>query len=250
MSRKIAYMHIAKTAGSSVNHYFEALFGTDACRTFAEHDISAGENLSRLTERYDYVSGHLFYGHFASLPQDVFTFTTVRNPYAQLASHILWLDRYNRPALREQRDALPREVRDLISLIGTKDVGNVFHLDELLTHLPPYGVYLFNNLQSRYLVGDSANMDPLSLNDGTYVIAHLQKFDAYCSLDAIGSSIPRIAAAAGHAAGPFAAYENRAEHVSAIDIENPLVQKVLQKHLLVDLMVYEHVLAAEEAAYR
>lgn len=241
MTAKLCFMHIAKTAGSSVNLYFQPLFGTEKCCLFAEHEVQNGVTVNGLMERYNFVSGHLFYGHFAIVPKDVYTLTVIREPYAHLASQLRWINHYNAPELYPELTAFPREIRDLIQFVGSFDLSSVHQLDELLTNLPPYGIYLFNNLQSRYLVGDPANMDPLSLRDAPFVMSHLATFSFCFTLDSLAVSLPAVSRALGFEERPFTYFSNEARGHSAIDLSSKLVRRVLQKHLLVDLLVYENV---------
>ncbi len=239
--KKIVFMHIPKTAGSSVNEYFTSIVGSEKSRTFAEHDIYSGKLAGDLISKYDFVSGHFFYGHVARFQDQALFFTVLRDPYKQLVSQIKWLDRYNLQHNLAEKNDLSRESKDIIEMIGQTDLGSVHQLDELLVHLPPYGYHLLNNLQSRFIIGDSGNFDPLSLRDIGFIAHNLKKFDYFCTLDQLSEVVPQVAMAAGYNDTPFDRHANRNDGPTEIDLRDPIVRKVLEKHILVDLLLYDMV---------
>lgn len=249
MISPLAFMHIAKTAGSSVNEYFESLYSTSRSLSFAEHSVYNGSSLSDLFERYEFVSGHLFFGHFFDLAPHVKKMTIIREPFAQLASHVRWINRYNRHDLSKEFAELPREVRDLVGYVGQFDLSNPKDLDHLFTNLPPYGYYLFNNLQCRYLIGDSAFMDPISLRDADFACEHLNMFDIVITLENLSGMIPRVARKCGFKAKKFYEFVNKSEEVKNIDTSCPLTRDVMRKHILADIRLYEHAVNTERSAF-
>jgi hypothetical protein len=82
----LAFVHVPKTAGSSVNHYLHA-----------HSPYGAGHiegNLTKEIEHLDWVSGHVskaqFDSLFKTLNRKVDVYSTVRDPFSQLCSSINW----------------------------------------------------------------------------------------------------------------------------------------------------------------
>jgi len=239
MKKKICFMHIPKTAGSSVNDYFSEVFGDDKSLTFAEHSIYSGQSINKLLDNYEYLSGHLFYGNFSEIKRKVILFTILRDPYEQIVSQLKWLNRYNLPSYDEERSCLSDDVQKLVAMIGKISLESVHELDELLSNLPPVGYHLLNNVQSRFIIGDSGNNRPLSIRDIGYVSGNLKKFDHVCTMNEISEAMPNILELAGHKKRKFNYHSNRGSEIVDIDISNPLVRSVLQKHILLDSLLYE-----------
>lgn len=241
----LAFMHIAKTAGSSVNDYFQRLYPQGRTQTFVEHLVYGGSSLGKIFESYDFVSGHLFFGHFHDLPRQIKRMTIIREPFSHLASHLRWIKHYNHDYMFDEMSALPREIRDLIQYVGRHNLGRPEELDHLLTNLPPYGIYLFNNLQCRYLIGDSAFMDSISLRDAEFACSHLEQFDYVFTLDDLPKKIPLVAHHCGLAAEKFVDYVNRSDGQDYPDIACSLTRDVMRKHVLADISLYNHAVQIE-----
>lgn len=122
MPHKIFFMHIAKTAGSYINHLFENSLGPDKVIVHGEVKIRNRENFCRLVESgVEFFSGHIYYRlwlEFAKDTPDQFKMITVlRDPIEHLASHILWLDHYNLPEKR-------RDIRDCVNRRAVSSISS------------------------------------------------------------------------------------------------------------------------------
>ena len=93
------FMHIAKTAGSFVNNVLQKGLGP----RFVEHCEAQG----RLTSNDIAVwSGHIYLPQWRAIEKlnawKMKRFTLLRDPVAQTASHILWLDHYALPEFQRE----------------------------------------------------------------------------------------------------------------------------------------------------
>jgi SAM-dependent methyltransferase len=95
--KKIFFIHIAKTAGSSFNTFLKRYFnGKDHCE---EHfavgsDLFFDSSYVEWLKSLDYISGHLKYDVFSSnnlSKEEYFLFTLVREPMSQFFSHLNWV---------------------------------------------------------------------------------------------------------------------------------------------------------------
>ena len=89
---RVLFVHIPKTAGSSFNSWLSGKFEQDR---FAIHVESLPQWFSHVEHfrNFDFVSGHLTLTHFERRLNiaDYYCVTFVREPYAQLASHLAWI---------------------------------------------------------------------------------------------------------------------------------------------------------------
>ncbi|MGL6340237.1 MAG: hypothetical protein ACRC80_14000, partial [Waterburya sp.] len=130
------------------------------------------------------------------------------------------------------------------------DISNAYELDELLTNLPPWGIKLLNNCQTRYLLGQPNNFQPLSLKSYPVAIENLKCFDVYGSMDNIKEVILAVFQLYGEKELNFENCDfekktNKKISNRTIDIKNPLVCSVLQKHILVDLRIYNYMISQQ-----
>ncbi|KAA9020754.1 class I SAM-dependent methyltransferase [Sphingobium limneticum] len=241
MPKKLCFMHIPKTAGSSVNEYFTALVGENKSKSFAEHDVYGGDTVKNLLENFSFLSGHLFYGAFSDIDKDDILFTILRDPYEHITSQLKWLKGYSLDHRALEKSELASEVREVVDLVSQTSLESVHELDELLIRLPPFGFHLLNNMQSRFIIGDSGNFNPLSLRDIGFVAQNLKRFHFVTTVDDLPRVMPKIAAAAGYAPRAFDQHVNKGIIRSEIDLTNNLVRRVLEKHITVDLLLYDMV---------
>jgi hypothetical protein len=97
---RVVFLHIPKTAGSSINRYFKHYLGSSRSggAVFFHDRMTAAERVDamRRAERARYIGGHFGGRMLAEMrrPDDV-TFTFLRDPVARLRSHYLF--DHNRP---------------------------------------------------------------------------------------------------------------------------------------------------------
>lgn len=94
MKKKIFFIHIPKTAGSSFNAFLKAnLHGREHCEAHLNPDRLTFSNLDEL-KTFDYISGHLRLRVFTSnqfSKETYFLMTFLREPINQLLSHLNWV---------------------------------------------------------------------------------------------------------------------------------------------------------------
>lgn len=90
-NNKVFFMHIPKTAGTSFNSFARSLYNSEEILTHIEaYDHST---FPQIAENYQFISGHLrmdsVHKYFNNT--NFLLYTLVREPYAQLHSHLNWL---------------------------------------------------------------------------------------------------------------------------------------------------------------
>lgn len=245
--KKIFFMHIAKAAGSSVNKIFGQILGEENCHFHAESILSE-KSLKEILENKKFVSGHIYFNFVKELEDDdnIITFTLFREPYSHISSHILWLDHYGMPEYKQEYEGLNQDIKELIDFISDTDIANPYDLDYFLTNLPPWGIKMLNNCQTRYLLGQQNNFKPLSLKDFPYALKHLKSFNVCGTVENMKQTFKSVFELSGETALNLnnlnlETRTNKKVSKRQIDITNSLVRSVLQKHILVDIKVYNTV---------
>jgi hypothetical protein len=244
----VAFMHIAKTAGSAVIDWFERAYGKSNCYPFCEHALLGGSSLHDLLLKNRFVSGHFFYGHIADLPPDQFvTFTLFRQPYSHFASHMQWLDHYNHDSYKLEFESLGEGLQELIRQIRDTNILRESDLRYFLRNLDETGTYYLNNLQTRYLIGDSEFKDPITLSDARFAETHLDGFSVIGDDTCISRALRVVGILAGSpsSAGVRAYAEvqmvNKSRAGRRIDVSNPSIQEIVRPIVESDLYIYEKI---------
>ncbi|MCZ8543096.1 sulfotransferase family protein [Mesorhizobium qingshengii] len=146
---KIFFLHIPKTAGSAFNHIFKPLFGPDR---YFEHMESQPELFLSVQRdgRPFFMSGHVYFEAACPLIErsDVFTITILREPVAQLISHLKWVKYVGSPKYPDP-NAIDAEILEFARELFRVPLSDIASVGDLLDR--PLGLRLFDNLQVRYL---------------------------------------------------------------------------------------------------
>ncbi len=120
--KALIFLHIPKTAGTTLNRIIERQYSPSAIFTMDPHRIRAtAERFTRLPEarrrRLQVVRGHLFYGIHEFLPQGATYITMLREPVARLLSSYYF-------ALRRPLNPLHRKLKR--ERLGVEDCIRLF----------------------------------------------------------------------------------------------------------------------------
>ncbi|MDD9922637.1 MAG: hypothetical protein OXQ92_10220 [Boseongicola sp.] len=250
LSHPVFFMHIAKTAGSYLNACLSDAVGPDRMLTHIENRLGSDQALaSALSSGIEVFSGHVMLGlwdKLASSETRKFRLVTmVREPIAHIASHIHWLDHYNRPDKRPGYRALDEDHRRIVDRIGSINLKDVGQLDAFLTGLSGTEMRLLDNCQSRYFImsggRDIETTRPMTLMDRDAVSNAMRRFSVIACQDNLDRDIGRISLAIGIRIETRNERINVAQSERRIDIENPVIRQVLSKRTLVDQWLWRHV---------
>lgn len=147
----IVFVHIPKTAGSTVNRALNSFSnGEDHCEKYL-HDLSL---FKKIACEKDWISGHLHVNKFQELLHDldreIKLFTTMRSPVAQVRSHLNWLiEIYYKGA--SFYDSHPPQIKEI-----SEDIRGCNRSDpeSIVLILEKYKG-LFMNCQSKFIFGTS-----------------------------------------------------------------------------------------------
>jgi hypothetical protein len=146
------FVHVPKTAGSTVNAYLKrsGTLGATHIEAWVDDDVIAVEKL----KSFDWVSGHVPFPHMrarlsANTSRPLRFFTLVRDPIKQLMSHYNWLiEIYHRGAAFY--DGHPPRIKEISEAIRSANNDDPLDIIRQITAAPG----LFLNQQSRLVFGE------------------------------------------------------------------------------------------------
>jgi len=212
-------------------------YGIERSATFVE-SLTKDER-SFLDEKY-FISGHLFFDELMRLPNFyLFDLAIIfREPFARLASHLRFMDRYNQPQYTAEFNVLPLELKSVVIGLREVEFQNPDHISKYLNSIDGWARAAFDNCQTRFLSCDPENPDrppsgPLPDDALTVATRRLYKFafigvtehlDEFVTcLTGQKRNIPQL---------------NVATCVRNIDIENPAIREAMWPTVKQDLLLY------------
>lgn len=218
----VAYVHVPKTAGSSINRALQS-WGRGA--EHVERHRAEPEEFLRVAEKSDWISGHIRAFQFAELlaplDRDVRWFASVRDPHAHVASHYNWLIEIFHKG-EKFYDGHNPQVKRISEQIRASDNSDP---DQIIANLTRFRG-LFLNLQTSYLTTDS--------KDATIDLGRFEYVCDDCDIDMLLGKI-----GAGRRGVPT---ENRSGyHFDKTVFEDPKIRKFLEKNNARDFETYRQV---------
>ena len=232
-AKRIAFMHIPKTAGVSVIDAFSRRLGADVCLAFSPTITD-----SDFTNR-QFLSGHVYIG---DITKSAFLFTFLREPLKQLASHLLWIDHYNMPEYEHETVDYPLSVREGIKALKGRDLSSARDLGQYLSGVPADSVLRIRNLQAEmfsFSRGKVERMDDLRLAE--LAIGNLHRLNFVGLSEMLYEDMAALFDTLGLGVVPEIKRLNTALSANQIDISSPAIRQVLQSYVQADMRLYEHV---------
>jgi hypothetical protein len=181
-SRKtILFLHIPKTAGTTVNEFFRKQFGDEHCLIHVETKEGWVQKASH--ECHDFISGHVIYRTLEkSFELGKYSLAvTLRNPLDHFISHISWVRHLCEPGEEKIFANHPEWIQQFSLRMKGIDLSSTEGLSMLINLFGQRELFLFDNCQTRYL---SSIMNPPRVTDEVFHSAkrNLLTFD-YIGLD-------------------------------------------------------------------
>ena len=154
--KKIFFLHIPKTGGQSINHFFRQ---TCTEGTYLDHIESLDQtSINReLLSQIKFASGHVPIQKLKGVlapANDWFLFSFVRDPFSQLMSHLSWVRNiWSKPSVYKR---VSEEIQELSEIFARTDFNNLNQFRSLVENLPDYAIVFFDNCHVRYF----ADPDP------------------------------------------------------------------------------------------
>jgi hypothetical protein len=239
-------MHIAKTAGSSLNAWFASQFpdGRQAVHVESHADWPARAwRLSHL----DFISGHVAM-HTLDRHLDLarwYSVTVMRDPWAQLASHLAWIRRLSDPG-EEARLARHTEVIQRLSArlaeVNFRSARSIQKWWQGENGEGPgqAALRLLDNCQVRYFTGIEPEQT-VTEADAARAIEASARMDRIGTLDTLDAFRDCVALDMGWTLPPELPRENVTREFYGLDTSRARIRRVLEPLVRHDLALYKHV---------
>ncbi|MEE4208433.1 MAG: hypothetical protein V2I43_04100 [Parvularcula sp.] len=194
--KRLLFMHIAKTAGSTVNAYFRQVLGNDRV---VDHAEIHGPNMQAFVDSETFARARLISGHITGPElltlmeqagqrrRDFVFFTVVREPTDHLISHLRWV----RGSLDRNEPNLPEAIARLAEDLSAIDLAEVDEVEAVLERHRPVSLTLFDNCQTRYF-GQLQNFEVQTTDVWRSLIFAHDQFDYVINQQALERSLPRM----------------------------------------------------------
>jgi len=174
---RLVFMHIAKAAGSTVNAYLASHYAKGSFLLHLESEKAWRSDPASL-QKYDLLSGHVgLHSLQRRLGLSQYRLVTVvREPYAQLYSHLAWIRRLSDPGEELRLSRHPDYIKTFSRKLADCDFSHPADLRRLIASLDDAERQLVDNCQVRYFarVEAGARVDAGSL---AAALAGVRQFD-------------------------------------------------------------------------
>jgi len=240
--RPIFFMHIAKTAGTSVNDAFASILNTEDYRFHLEgvNDWSP-EKLDHIKTKLFFISGHLNYLRINDIIglKDHFKITIIREPINQLLSHINWIYSIAEDTNSNFYNNHQSHIKSLSLMIRKTDWTVLTQVIDLFENMSDEQYKLFNNCQTRYLI-TKQNSRTLELSDIHEALDNISQFDVVLDNSnlnelpiLLNKEYPLLNITIGHS--------NTNKSKSITILENSDISEYLQQHIMIDNILYNFI---------
>lgn len=234
----LLYIHIAKTAGSTVNKVLKGWFGDEKSLVHVESQNFWIELVKR--QKVDFLSGHIPYKEFTKIADLKFykKAITFREPYSHVISHLSWIRALSLEENKARYDAHPEYIQKLSDKLANYDLSSPSQLSSVIASFNNLEHMLLDNTQTRYIRTNlvKESVDEVDLHNA---IENLKDFDFIGSDNNISGFLNKIASDYGFQYKVEDRRENVLNNKFGLDISNFEIKKALIPLVKYDLRLYE-----------
>ncbi len=153
--KAIYFVHISKTSGTSLNEFISSHYQAAECEIHFENSIRWGDPaiLKSLVSK-KFLSGHVRYPVFRNRMPTMphVTFSMLRDPVSQIASHLMWVRDLCDPKRRAEFDRHPEYIQRIAIRLADIDFQRPSELGDFFATMSKHERGLFDNCQTRYFL--------------------------------------------------------------------------------------------------
>ena len=245
---KLFFMHIAKTAGSSVNKYLASHYAEDrhALHVESKQEWRTDQDWAR---NLGFVSGHYSLPHFKRNLQlsRYYKITVLREPYAHLVSHLAWIRKLADEDETRRLAEHPEFVQHFARKLAKTDLSDPVAIGKLISSLEDKEKRLVDNCQVRYFTQVEVGADVGEM-DAQNAIEASAEFDLIGTTDRIDEFLRHVAAHMGWKAPVTEVRENVSRNYYGLDVEDKNICAALEPLVHFDLKLYRVVKESQAEA--
>lgn len=241
LNAPLLYVHIAKTAGSTVNKVVSNWFSPENSLVHAESCANWSERIS--DSNLKYLSGHIPYTKFiqSDIVQSFYNKAiTFREPYSHVISHLAWIRALALENNKAKYNAHPDYIQKLSDKLARYDLSNPAEISNLIESLSGSEFQLLDNTQTRYIRSE-INKASVEKSDLVSAVANLNKFEFIGTDNDISEFLANIASCYGIEYHAEDRRENVLTNKFGLDINNPDTKDALLPLIKYDLELYKKV---------
>lgn len=237
----LLYVHIAKTAGSTINNVVSSWFEENQSLIHVESKSDWSDYVN--THYVKFLSGHRPYKEFIkndivkSLYSKAISF---REPYAHVISHIAWIRALAESENKDRFLAHPKYIQDLSVKLSNSDLSCAKTLKNLIAKLNVEEFRLLDNCQLRY-IRTAITKEKVDVTDVTDSIHNLKDFDFVGDDSNISGFLARIANRYGIKYSITGRRDNVLSQKFGLDIKDERIKAALYPLVQYDLKLYEYI---------
>jgi hypothetical protein len=242
MSKPIFYLHIPKTAGSSMNRFLIEQFEDDETLLHIEsRNIFENQDTLDNAGTYKLLSGHVSFPQMVK-KMDVIntrqTIATFRLPLTHVISHISWVRKLADPDERDRLQKHNKTIQKTAAKLADTDLSQPNEITELIRWLGANKVFLFHNTQTKYLCGGGAGAFSPGLID--QALQHLDKINYVGTVERLNEFISLLCYRLGFSQPNESSIikENSNSRTYGLDIKDKSICRALQPLIGWDKLIY------------
>jgi hypothetical protein len=239
--QKLVFMHIAKAAGSTINTFFAEHYSPDRYAIHIESNPTWQSSPEELKD-LDFLSGHISL-HILEKKlalEGYYKVTVIREPYAQLSSHLAWIKRLSMPGEEQRFRAHPAYIQKFASKLAAIDFANPADLKALTASLTELEARLIDNCQVRYFTHVPPNQ-AVSGIDTQKATQASATFDRVGLMEFIDRFMKDVAGDMSWPKPRAYSRENITQNFYGLDLSDNKTREVLWPLVQHDIAFYEYV---------
>jgi hypothetical protein len=237
---RLLFMHIPKAAGSTVNSYLASHYRKRRHEVHVESHPKWNRD-DNYFRSLDFISGHVTLALLAKRLnlENYYKVTVVREPYAQLASHLAWVRKLSDPGEEVRFKNHPDYIQQFSRKLLAADFSKPRSIRKLVKSLTELEQRLVENCQVRYFAPVAAGK-AASKADLTAAIQACQIFDRIGTTQTIDEFLRDVARDMGWAEPVQAGRENISRGYYGLDISRFRTRSALEPLVRFDLGLYQY----------
>ena len=238
---RLLFMHIAKTAGSTVNRFFQDQYPNHLSAIHVESNRRWLDD-AEYARSLEYVSGHITYSHFANWLDlsSYYKVTLLREPFSHIQSHLAWIKHLSEPAEASKLSRYPEFVRGLSKKLWHCDLADPDALKHFVASLQDQELVLLDNCQTRYLA-DVVKGAWVNQQYADKALETIKRFDRVGKTEAMGIFLQDVSRAMKFRMPALETRENVSGTYYGLDTGRPEIREILQDLVHYDQQLYQSI---------